>query len=80
MIKIDLDTVKVDKICDYIRKLNPPDDVVVQIHRSGKPCFVDAYAKVWKELNVQENAKIGPRFVKYVPMPKFWTKTPKDVS
>lgn len=75
MINIDLDVLKIDKICDYIRKINPPDEEIIHIHRSGMPCFQSVSAKVWKELNVQENAKVGPRFVKYVPMPMFWNKT-----
>ena len=74
MINIDLDVLKIDKICDYIRKINPPDEEIVHIHRSGRPCFQSVSAKIWKELNIQENAKVGPRFTKYVPMPMFWPR------
>jgi hypothetical protein len=72
MLNIDLDVTKIDKVCDYIRKQEVPDDETVHVHRSGVPCFVDAPAKVWKGISIQESAKSGPRFVKYVPMPMFW--------
>lgn len=71
--KIYIDNIDTS-ICKLIRKLNPPDDELLEIYRFDTLLFKPIKAKVWKGLSVSETDKIGPKFIKYTPFNGGWLK------
>lgn len=69
IIEITKDT---DSVADIVRKMDVPDNEIVEVYRDGVLVFNKETAAVWKSVTVSETASGGIKFKKYKPFVKWF--------